>query len=53
MNKKLTVMIPQELHIAAKVKAAKTGVSMAEVCRQALAKWVQEDEEEERKEEEK
>lgn len=34
--------LPTGLHVAAKVKAARTGISMAEICRLALAAWTQE-----------
>ena len=43
----MTVMVPEDLHKAAKIKAAKTGVSIAEICRRALTEWVKDDEAEE------
>jgi len=36
--------LPQDLHLAAKIKSAKTGVSIAEICRQALTSWLQQEE---------
>jgi len=39
--KRLQIELPADLHRAAKVKAAQTGLSMAEVCRRALAAWIQ------------
>ena len=45
--KRLTFTLPDELHRKAKIKAAQTGVSIAEICRRALAEWVKDDEEKE------
>jgi len=39
-KKRVNVVLPEELHRKAKVKAALTGKSMAEVMREALEKWV-------------
>lgn len=39
---RITVSLPVELHRKVKNKAAQTGVSMSAICREALAKWVQE-----------
>ncbi len=39
-HKRLNVWLPKDLHHAAKVKAADTGISMAEICRRALTNWV-------------
>ncbi|MBC8445780.1 MAG: hypothetical protein H8D74_01135 [Chloroflexi bacterium] len=33
--------LPEDLHTAAKVKAAQTGIPMAEICRRALTAWVE------------
>ena len=38
-KKKLMVVVPEDLHRRAKVKAAKTGKPMAEVMREALERW--------------
>jgi predicted DNA binding CopG/RHH family protein len=43
MEKKLAVRLPDELHKAAKIKAAVTGKPIAEVVREALEEWVGED----------
>ena len=37
--KRLQIELPDDLHLTAKIKAAKTGISMAEICRRALAAW--------------
>jgi len=42
-KKRVNVVLPEELHRKAKVKAALTGKSMAEVMREALEKWVEGD----------
>ena len=42
--KRLQIELPNDLHLTAKIKAAKTGISMAEICRRALTKWVEQDE---------
>jgi predicted HicB family RNase H-like nuclease len=39
-DKKLTILVPEELHRAAKIKAAETGTPIAEICRKALAEWI-------------
>lgn len=39
---RITVSLPAALHRKAKVKASQTGIPMSAVCRDALAKWVQE-----------
>lgn len=39
-KKQLLVSVPESLHRAAKIKAAKTGKPMAQVMREALEKWV-------------
>ncbi len=44
MDTSLQIRLSAELHRAAKIQAAKTGIPMAEICRQALEKWVAEDE---------
>ena len=36
--------LPTDLHLAAKIKAARTGTPMAEICRCALTEWVEQDE---------
>jgi predicted HicB family RNase H-like nuclease len=41
---RLTVVVDRKLHRKAKVKAAVTGKPMAEVMREALQRWVEEDE---------
>lgn len=40
MEKSLRIRLSEDLHRAAKVKAAKTGTPMAEICRRALRDWV-------------
>jgi hypothetical protein len=40
---RLSVMLDRHLHREAKVKAALTGKPMAEVMREALQRWVNED----------
>ena len=42
---RLNVWLTRVLHIAAKIKAAQTGVPMAEICRRALENWVKTGEE--------
>ncbi len=38
---RFTIMIPEDLRNRAKVKAAEERISMAEVCRRALIRWVE------------
>jgi hypothetical protein len=38
---RFTIVIPENLRNRAKVKAAEERISMAEVCRRALARWVE------------
>lgn len=40
-EQRLTVVVSDELHRKAKIKAAKTGKPMAEVMREALKKWAE------------
>lgn len=40
-KKKIVVTVDEELHRKAKIKAAKTGKPMAEVIREALEKWAE------------
>lgn len=40
---KVTIQLPEELRRKAKIKAAQTGKPYAEIVREALAKWVQDD----------
>jgi plasmid stability protein len=42
--KRIVITLPDKLHKAAKIKAAQTGISIAEICRRALAKWVKDNE---------
>ncbi len=42
-QRQIVVTVDEELHRAAKVKAAMTGKPMAEVMREALQRWVQDD----------
>ena len=39
--KRLQIELPEDLHLAAKIKAAQTDTSMAEICRRALTAWLQ------------
>ena len=41
--RRLTVLIGEELHRKAKLKSAKTDKPMAEVMREALQEWAEED----------
>ena len=42
-QKKMTILVPEDLHRAAKIKAATTGTPIAEICRAALREWVKAD----------
>jgi len=42
-RKSLRVELDNELHTRAKIKSATTGKSMAEVCREAIQRWVDEE----------
>lgn len=42
-QKKVIILVPEDLHRAARIKAAITGIPVARVCREALQKWVAED----------
>jgi plasmid stability protein len=44
MKTKLTILMPKELHIAVKVKAAKEDTTVSEVVRELLRRWVEEKE---------
>ncbi len=48
--KRVNVLLSEDLHRKAKVKAAVTGKPMAEVMREALRKWVERDDPPEEKE---
>jgi len=39
-EKSFRFTLNDKLHIAAKIKAARTGTTMADVCRKALQNWV-------------
>lgn len=41
--KAFRIMLADDLHQAAKIKAAQQKVSMASICRQALREWTAED----------
>jgi len=41
-SRMLTMLIPKELHIAVKVKAAQEGTSISKVVREFLRCWVEE-----------
>ncbi len=43
MNTKLTILIPKELHIAVKVKAAKEDKTVSDVVRELLRQWLEEE----------
>ncbi|MBC8445668.1 MAG: hypothetical protein H8D74_00565 [Chloroflexi bacterium] len=43
MEKSLRIRLPDKLHRAAKIKAAINNTTMAEICRRALAEWVESD----------
>jgi predicted DNA binding CopG/RHH family protein len=43
VEKRLTIRLPEELHKAAKIRAAVTGKPVSEVLREALEEWVGED----------
>jgi len=45
MNTKLTILIPKELHIAVKVKAAKEDKTVSEIVRGLLQEWLKEEKE--------
>jgi len=38
--KSLRILLDPDLYTKAKVKAARTGVAMAEICRRALEEWI-------------
>lgn len=40
MAKSLRIRLDNDLHRRAKIKAAETGIPMAEICRRALLEWV-------------
>ena len=42
----LTILVPKELHIAVKVKAAKESMTISEVVREFLRQWIKEPPEE-------
>jgi predicted HicB family RNase H-like nuclease len=46
-EKRFAFRVSKELHRAAKIKAAMTDRTIADVCREALEKWVKEDSPEE------
>lgn len=39
-KKKVVAQVPEKLHKAAKIKAAKTGRPISEVLREALEEWI-------------
>jgi predicted HicB family RNase H-like nuclease len=43
-QRKLTVVLSEDLHRKAKIKSAKTDKPVSEVVRQALEEWVADDE---------
>ncbi|GAF87920.1 unnamed protein product, partial [marine sediment metagenome] len=45
MKTKLTILMPKELHIAVKVKAAKEDTTISEVVRELLRQWLEEEKE--------
>jgi hypothetical protein len=40
MEKRITVIIPGDVHRAVKVKAAETGANVSDIVRALLAKWL-------------
>jgi len=42
-ERRITIRVPDDLHRKARIKAAVTGRSVSDVLRDALQKWVEED----------